>query len=55
MKWKSKGIGKTGKAKEEYSNSIKKVKQGISEAILKEQVPPGYHESIQKYFDNIDK
>lgn len=53
MKWKSKGMGKSGQAREEYLESVKKVKQGVSEAILKEQVPPGYHESIKKYFDNI--
>jgi hypothetical protein len=53
MKWNTKGMGKTGKANETYRNSVKKVKQSVSEAILKEQVPPGYHESIQKYFDNI--
>lgn len=53
MRWKSKGMGKSGKAKEEYLKSVKEVKQGVSEAILKEQIPPGYHESIKKYFDNI--
>lgn len=53
MRWKTKGMGKSGKAKEEYLNSVKEVKQGVSEAILKEQVPPGYHESIKKYFDNM--
>ena len=53
MKWNTRGMGKTGKAKEEYQDSLKKVKQSVSEAILKEQVPPGYHESIQKYFDNM--
>jgi rubrerythrin len=55
MKWNTKGMGKTGKAKEEYLESVKKVKQGVSEAILKEQIPPGYHDSIKKYFDNIEK
>lgn len=53
MKWNVKGMGKSGSVKEEYLESIKKVKQGVSEAILKEQVPPGYHKSIKKYFDNI--
>ena len=53
MRWKTKGMGKSGQAKEEYLKSVKKVKQGVSEAILKEQIPPGYHESIQKYFDNL--
>jgi hypothetical protein len=29
------------------------VKQGVSEAIRNERVPPGYHGAIQKYFDNL--
>jgi hypothetical protein len=29
------------------------VKQGVSEAIQQEQVPPGYHEAIKKYFDTL--
>ena len=55
MRWNTKGMGKSGRAKEEYQDSVKKVKQGVSEAILKEQVPPGYHESIKKYFDNMQE
>ena len=55
MKWNTKGMGKTGKAKEEYLNSVEEVKQSVSEAILREQIPPGYHKSIQKYFDNLEK
>ena len=34
---------------------IQKVKQGSSEAILQEQIPPGYHEGIKSYFDNLEK
>jgi hypothetical protein len=29
------------------------VKQGVAEAIRSEQVPPGYHTTIQKYFDRL--
>jgi len=53
MKWNVKSLGKRGDIKEEYSNSVKKIKQGVSEAILKEQVPPGYHKSIKKYFNSL--
>lgn len=52
---KTKGVSDRGDAKKEYQTAIEKVKQGYSEAILQEQVPPGYHEGIKKYFDNIDK
>lgn len=52
---KSKGISDKGDAKKEYKSLIQKVKQGYSEAILQEQIPPGYHEGIKSYFDNLDK
>lgn len=52
---KTKGVSDRGDAKKEYRTAIEKVKQGYSEAILQEQVPPGYHDGIKKYFDNIDK
>ncbi len=53
LKWKERGISHAGKAKEEYLHSVEKVKQGVSEAILHEQIPPGYHEAIKKYFDTM--
>ena len=49
----SKGLSDTGEAEENYAKSISEVKQGVSEAILQEQVPPGYHEEIKKYFDTL--
>lgn len=52
---KTKGMSDRGDAKREYRDLVEKVKQGYSEAILQEQVPPGYHEGIKKYFDNFDK
>ncbi|HTI50428.1 MAG TPA: hypothetical protein VL475_05735, partial [Planctomycetaceae bacterium] len=52
---KTKGLSDRGDAKKEYRDAVEKVKQGYSEAILQEQVPPGYHEGIKKYFDNFDK
>lgn len=52
---KTKGLSDKGDASKEYKGLIQKVKQGYSEAILQEQVPPGYHEGIKSYFDNIDK
>jgi hypothetical protein len=52
---KTKGLSDKGDAKKEYKGLIQKVKQGYSEAILQEQIPPGYHEGIKSYFDNLDK
>ncbi len=51
---KTKGLSDTGDAKKEYSNLIQNVRQGVSEAILQEQIPPGYHDGIRQYFDNME-
>lgn len=52
---KTKGMSDKGDAKKEYKSLVQKVKQGYSEAILQEQIPPGYHDGIKSYFDNLDK
>lgn len=52
---KTKGLSDKGDAKKEYKTLIQKVKQGYSEAILQEQIPPGYHDGIKSYFDNLEK
>jgi len=48
---KTKGLSDPGKAIVEYERRLKDVKQGISEAILQERVPPAYQEAIRRYFD----
>ena len=53
LQWKVNEVGPTGARAEEYRDAIRQVKQGVSEAIANEQVPPGYHETIQKYFDSL--
>ena len=53
LKFKSNELAPAGEARREYIESAEKVKQGVREALLREDVPPGYHESIQKYFDEI--
>ncbi|KPK99785.1 MAG: hypothetical protein AMK75_06350 [Planctomycetes bacterium SM23_65] len=55
LKWKTLGTAPAGKAKIEYDQQIREVKKGVSEAILREQVPPGYHDAIRKYFDSLEK
>jgi hypothetical protein len=39
----------------QYNAIVSDLKQSVSEAIDQEQIPPGYHESIKKYFDSLDK
>src|SRR5690606_27992205 len=39
----------------EYRTVVKELKQSVSEAIDQEQIPPGYHEGIKKYFDSLDE
>lgn len=53
LEWKTKEVGDTGTRAAEYRDNVQRVKQGVSEAIQQEQVPPGYHEAIKKYFDTL--
>ncbi len=53
MEWKEEGVGETGRKAGDYHEAVRAVKQGVSEAIRNERVPPGYHGAIQKYFDNL--
>lgn len=51
---KTQGEGKEGDVVKNYRSLINQVKQGVSEAILSEQVPPGYHDGIKSYFDSLE-
>lgn len=53
MEWKEEGVGETGQKTAQYEQAVRAVKQGVAEAIRSEQVPPGYHGAIQKYFDRL--
>lgn len=53
LEWKIKEVGETGARAEEFRDAIREVKQGVSEALQAEQVPPGYHDAIKKYFDTL--
>jgi hypothetical protein len=52
---KTKGMGEHVEFKEQYRAAVRDVKQGISEAILQEEIPPGYHEGIKSYFESLDE
>lgn len=49
---KTTGIGPDGVAVKDYRTEVEAIKQAASEAILQEQIPPGYHDSIRGYFDS---
>ena len=53
MQMKLQEVGPVGDTEANYLERVAAVKQGVSEAILQEQVPAGYHEAISKYFDQI--
>jgi hypothetical protein len=53
LQWKTTQLSERGTARENYQQHIEAVKHGMSEAILQEQVPPGYHDAIKKYFDSL--
>jgi hypothetical protein len=53
LQWQSKDVGETGERAEQFSAAVRGVKQGVSEALQAEQVPPGYHDAIKKYFDTL--
>jgi hypothetical protein len=52
---KTQGLSDPGQAVVDYREQLTAVRDGVSEAILHEQVPPSYHDAIQKYFDSLVK
>lgn len=53
LEWKTKEVGQTGARTEQYHEAVAEVKQGVAEAIQQEQIPPGYHDAIKRYFDKL--
>ena len=53
MTTKVKGTSDEGKVVEDYKAAIRDIRQSAADAIESEQVPPGYHEGIKKYFDTL--
>lgn len=53
LSMKTRGMGERGVVQKDYRQQVETIKQSVSEAILQEQIPPGYHESIRNYFDSI--
>ncbi len=53
MQWKEEGVGEIGDRGGDYQAAVRAIKDGVAEAIRNEQIPPGYHSAIQKYFDRL--
>jgi hypothetical protein len=53
LDWKTKGVGQTGELRGEYLETVREVKGGVGEAIVKERVPPGYHDAVKNYFGTL--
>jgi hypothetical protein len=54
LSMKTKGMSDSGEAQKEYRQALEDVKQGVAEAIEQEEIPPGYVDAIQTYFDKIE-
>ena len=49
----SKGESDRGERTTEYAAGVQRLKEGVDEAIVAEDVPPGYHDRIKGYFDSL--
>ena len=53
LQWTTHDVSTPGKAHEDFQHAIDEVKQQASEAVVSEQIPAGYHQTIQHYFDSL--
>ena len=53
LKWQTDEAAEKGEVAGNRDARVQQTRQAVSEAIVREQVPPGYHGSIQKYFDSL--
>jgi chemotaxis protein histidine kinase CheA len=53
MEWKTREVSEAGPARDEYLRAVQDVRQQASEAVVQEQIPPGYQASIKQYFDTL--
>ena len=53
LSWKTREVSESGKAREDFRQAVETVRQQAGEAILKEQIPSGYHAAIKTYFDSL--
>ena len=55
MQWKTNEVAESGEIERDFTEAIDQLKHDVSEAIVHEEVPPGLHDTIRKYFDTIDQ
>lgn len=53
LQWTTRDASTPGKAHEDFQRTLDEVKQQASEAVISEQIPAGYHQTIQHYFDSL--
>ncbi len=53
LQWKSRDVSTPGRAREDFQAALSQVKQQASEAVISEQIPPGYQQTIQHYFNSL--
>jgi hypothetical protein len=54
LEWKTREVSEAGPAREEYLRAVQDVRQQASEAVVQEQISPGYQAAIKKYFDTLN-
>lgn len=53
MQWQTDESADKGRVAVDYDRQIRDLREGISEAVLNESIPPLYHGAIQRYFDAL--
>ncbi len=53
LQWQIDENADPGTVRGNYSERMREVKQGVDEAIVRERIPPGYHDGIRRYFDKL--
>jgi hypothetical protein len=51
---KSRDVPEAGEARVEYEERLREVKEGVSEAVVNEEIPPAYHDAVKSYFDSLE-
>ena len=54
MELKTKGLSDAGEVEDQFREGISTIRSELSEVMEQENIPPGYHEQIKKYFDDLE-
>ena len=53
MQWQTDESADKGRAAVNVDQQIRELREGVSEAVLNERIPPAYHDGIRRYFDAL--